>query len=67
LQIFVGNTLGEIVSASVFIRVEKYLQEHPEETLDQVAKATGYNSKSAVVYIYKRFGKGTPRAVENKK
>ena len=67
LQLFVGNTLGEIVSASVFSRVEKYLKEHPDETLDQVAKATGYNSKSAVSYIYKRFGKGTPRAEETKK
>ena len=67
LQLFVDCTLGEIVSTSVFIRVEKYPKEHPEETLDQVAKATGYNSKSAVAYIYKRFGKGTPRAEENKK
>jgi transcriptional regulator GlxA family with amidase domain len=67
LQVFVGSTLGEIVSASVFFRVEKYIKEHPEETLDQVAKATGYNSRSAISYIYKRFGKGAPRAEENKK
>ena len=46
---------------------EKYIKEHPEETLDQVAKATGYNSRSAISYIYKRFGKGAPRAEENKK
>ena len=67
LQIFVDMTLGEIVSSFVFYRVEKYLKEHPDETLDQVAKATGYNSKSAVAYVYKRFGKGTPRAQETSK
>ena len=67
VQIFTGNSLSEIVSAFVFFRVEKYLKEHPDETLDQVAKATGYNSKSAVTCIYKRFGKGTPRAEETKK
>ncbi len=67
VQIFTGNTLGEVVSAFVFFRVEKYLKEHPDETLEQVAKATGYNSKSAVTCIYKRFGKGSPRANETKK
>jgi len=67
VQIFTGNTLGEVVSAFVFFRIEKYLKEHPDETLDQVAKATGYNSKSAVAYVYKRFGKGSPRAQETKK
>ena len=67
LQLFVGNSLGEIVSASVLFRVEKYIKEHPEETLDQVAKATGYNSRSAISCIYKRFGKGAPRGEETKK
>ncbi len=67
VQIFVGNTLGEIVSAFVFTRIDKYLREHPDQTLDEVAKATGYNSKSAVAYIYKRFGKGSPRGQETKK
>ena len=66
LQLLADCTLGQIVSMSVFLRVEKYLKEHPDETLDQVAKATGYNSKSAVAYIYKRFGQGSPRAKQSK-
>lgn len=67
MKIFTGCTLGEVVSAFVLVRVRTYLDEHPNETLDQVAQGTGYRSKSAIAALFKKYKLGTPRSEKPQK
>ena len=61
LQIMTGSSLAEVVSQFVYHRIDKYLTEHPDDTLDQVAKATGFSTKSAITAVYRKHHQGTPR------
>lgn len=61
VKIFTGSTLGEVVSFFVVCRIKAYLESHPDDSLDQVARATGFRSKSSINCIYKKYNLGTPR------
>lgn len=67
MKIFTGCTLGDVVSAFVLVRVQTYLDEHPDETLDQVARGTGYKSKSAIAALFKKHNLSSPRSEKPQK
>lgn len=61
LQIMTGCSLADVVGMFVWRRIDKYLKAHPDDTLDEVAKATGFSTKSSVAAVYQKYRKGTPR------
>ena len=58
IQLELGMKLIDVIQKYRIQQIEKYREEHPDETLDNVAKACGYACNSTLWRLFQRkFGK----------
>ena len=61
IEVLTGTTMSDVVRLFVMRRVRQALADHPDQTLDEVARSIGYHSKSSITYICRNFSMESAR------